>query len=190
MHGLGTAARDSSEPTGTSSAGASSSSSSSKAGPIAGGVIGGLALLGALAGVAFWLRRRQQQKQQPPIAPTTYAPTYPPSSTGSPPPGGPAGMSEYGTNSTSFASPIAGSNYGATPMRLYDPADPSTFPDAPTSVGERLEPVRPSIDYVSQPAGTSSNPFQTPAHVVHSAYPASVGASSSGAAGYKGVPEV
>jgi hypothetical protein len=107
--------------------------SSSHAGAIAGGVLGALLLLGALAlGGWFWRRRRRAQ-------PEIEAPPLPP----------PA---------PEMVQP-----------RLYDPADPTTFPPpAPT---------------VRSQQHSSPNPFATPLptpgmHVQTGTY------------GYTGVPEV
>ncbi|KZP19521.1 hypothetical protein FIBSPDRAFT_563014 [Athelia psychrophila] len=117
-------------PTSTSTSSASATSSTSTSGPsaagnpstashkssntgaIAGGVIGGLAFVAALAGLTFYLLRRQAQSH------TVPSDTY------------------YGAVPQKAAQDMSENSFAQQPQpvyRPYNPSDPSTFPEsAPT----------------------------------------------------------
>jgi hypothetical protein len=104
---LGTSTHDSSEATtNTDSARAISNTSSSNLGPIVGGVIGGVTVLGVLTGVSLWYRRKQQQKEQSPIEPLPH-----PSNSPLPPPyslSPPLMEMQRASDRTDFGGPITG----------------------------------------------------------------------------------
>jgi len=91
-----------------------SSSGSSNTGAIAGGVVGGIAGLAAIAALVFWWTRRNRAR-----------------------PASSLGDHMSGPMSESAVSPTAISFNQTTPFgtaqspKLYDPADPSTFPSSP-----------------------------------------------------------
>jgi len=117
------------ESTGTSAPTASASSSpigppssgsnkSSNAGAIAGGVVGGLVGLGLVAGViAICLVRQRRAHRAPSASFGTYGNGANP--TRSPPP-----MSQE------YRHPVYGAGV-QTPLKLYNPSDPSTHPSSP-----------------------------------------------------------
>lgn len=112
----------------------STGSRKSNAGPIAGGVIGGIALL-ALIGALVWLLVRRRRKQALIPSPVAY---YPPGG----PQMGQAGDGDYpaavdyGASYPPTTSPTAFSGSSTpNPPKLYDPSDPSTFPKTPASFG-------------------------------------------------------
>ncbi|KAJ7046997.1 hypothetical protein C8F04DRAFT_217305 [Mycena alexandri] len=100
-----------SQPTSTSNPDASgvagTSSKKSNAGPIAGGVVGGVVLLAVVCILAFWFIRRRRRN----VAPSNLA--QPP----------------MGYHSSGDITPFS---LTQTP-KLYNPADPSTFPSSPSS---------------------------------------------------------
>ncbi|KAF9068757.1 hypothetical protein BDP27DRAFT_1326560 [Rhodocollybia butyracea] len=95
---------------GASNTPASTSSSSggkSEAGAIAGGVVGGLAFISLLAvGVVFYRRRRQENRSSEPIL---------------------DGADMQMATPTPFVLPSSSST---PPLKLYNPSDPSTFPQS------------------------------------------------------------
>ncbi|KAH9973122.1 hypothetical protein BGW80DRAFT_1560727 [Lactifluus volemus] len=110
----------SSEPTdtATSSSPSSSAGSSSNGGAIAGGVAGGVVAVSAAALLLFFFLRRRRAQQGPPAAAAVYDGTPQPlmGEVQSPPP-----------DDGSFIPPPLPTTL-TTPMRLYDPNDPTTFP--------------------------------------------------------------
>lgn len=100
------------------------SGSKSKAGPIAGGVVGGiagLALIGAL--IWLWVRRRRSKGEK--VTPVPYGdPGFSTAYTEkvAPP------RTDMGTPTPSYAMGGMGT---PGPMKPYDPSDPSTFPMSP-----------------------------------------------------------
>jgi len=123
--GLTPSSIPSSSPT---SAASLSRGSSSKTGPIVGGAVAGVAVIGVVILVIVYLRRRQLSNSPygvpsvnvPPAAPLAYqgdlqTPNEPRRA-----------MSEEGTVASS-SPPHSPVNSGS--MRVYDPSDPTTFPD-------------------------------------------------------------
>ncbi|KAG7092591.1 hypothetical protein E1B28_008934 [Marasmius oreades] len=133
-------------PTATSQP--SGSGGSSNAGAIAGGVVGGVAGLAIIAALAFWLFRRRRSRQN--VDPSFDINTgHLPSSSGSEP-------------ATRIGSPYSLVSAPAAKLRLYDPSDPTTFPNAmgtqphaPTSTWQ-TQPV--SQHYRSQSGESSIHP--------------------------------
>ncbi|KIO32737.1 hypothetical protein M407DRAFT_241235, partial [Tulasnella calospora MUT 4182] len=130
----------------------STGSSKSNAGPIAGGVIGGIALL-ALIGALVWLLIRRRGKDALAPSPTAY---YPP---GGPQMGEadyPAAV-DYGASYPATTSPtiFSGNSTTPNPPKLYDPEDPSTFPKTPASFGYESTAV---TDSVMSPSHDGSTP--------------------------------
>jgi len=120
--GTGTSSIPHSSSSGGNSSGGSNSSGSSKTnvGAIAGGVVGGVVGLAALAGLAFFFLKGRGGREDPNGILAPNQPVYNPA------------MSE--------------ANY--EPPKLYNPADPSTFP-TPVSGAES-----------SYSGGQTTNPFQ------------------------------
>ncbi|KAH9927487.1 uncharacterized protein BXZ73DRAFT_102619 [Epithele typhae] len=130
-----TASADPGSPSNGSDNASSSSGAKSDVGPIVGGVVGGLAALALVGGATYLLLRRRRARE-----------TYPGPSHGqfdvAPPP--PPPMSMYGGSAgTGYAAEPGAQPYGSpvpaererspdalVPPRLYDPNDPSTFPNA------------------------------------------------------------
>jgi hypothetical protein len=167
-----TAGADHADPTSNDSGGGGGGGKKkSDAGAIAGGVVGGIAALALLALGALWLRKRSTSHapagastadavpQMAPYAPSTH-------------------MSRIDTPFTGASSPPP------APQRLYDPADPSTFPPA-AGVGPYGG---------TQTASYASNPFHSP--VASPSVPSSMYTqaarpySAAGHSGYTGAPEV
>ncbi|KZV73404.1 hypothetical protein PENSPDRAFT_682885 [Peniophora sp. CONT] len=116
--------KDSNEQTSSTYPPKSTSSKSgggSNAGAIAGGVVGGVVGVALLAGLAYWLWRRRRATQAKNLAPSAvYLASTP------------------GPQETSFRSSVP-----ITQRKLYDPSDPSTFPDAPFASYQDSEPGTP-----------------------------------------------
>jgi len=117
--------------TGTATGGAKSTGASSggtNVGAIAGGVVGGVLFLGAIVGIgAFIFLRRRRAKIATPAA---YDPAYNADGYPTQPPS----TKEYSYSPSAFSP--ASSNMATTPgvlPKLYDPADPSTYPTASAS---------------------------------------------------------
>ncbi|KAJ8078917.1 hypothetical protein PM082_013201 [Marasmius tenuissimus] len=94
-----------------------SSSSKSNAGAIAGGVVGGIAGLAIIALLLFWFMRRR--KARPRVVSDIDAPFD--VNTGNLP---------TSPDPTRVGSPFSANTQAIPKPRLYDPSDPSTFPDA------------------------------------------------------------
>ncbi|KAG8956515.1 hypothetical protein FRC00_004826 [Tulasnella sp. 408] len=107
-------------------------SGKSNAGPIAGGVVGGIAILALIGALVYLLMRRRRKEAQAP-SPTAYYP-----------PGGqqmgeandyPAAVDYGASYPPSSPTVFSGSSATPNPPKLYDPNDPSTFPKTPASFG-------------------------------------------------------
>ncbi|KAI0356569.1 hypothetical protein OH77DRAFT_1423500 [Trametes cingulata] len=147
----------------------SSSKKSNNLGAIVGGAVsGGVGLIAIGLVLFFWLRRRREMARDTPTGPVDLT--------------GP----EYGGT----VEKLAGGEYAAVPPpipspKLYDPDDPSTFPESPDA-------------HADSSNGSTTAYTTSPVHVVAPAlpyaYPAPdvrqsvVGPGAS--AGYKGVPEL
>jgi len=148
-----------------------SKSKKSNAGAIAGGVVGGIAALAIIAGLAAWfvLRRRRQQKS-PPIPFDEKLMVS----------GSPAGDVPTLAN---------------TPApKLYDPNDPSTFPGNNGSYGTSMYSSVPSPAANSQYFGSTGQPVSThnTGHTGYASVPHALPMSThtTGQAGYTGMAEV
>ncbi|KAH9940397.1 uncharacterized protein BXZ73DRAFT_75504 [Epithele typhae] len=156
-----------SNPTDSTQAQSSTTSSTTNVGAIVGGVVGGVAALALIGGATYFLlRRRRGRKTHPGPSQGQFdiAPPSPP-----PPP-----MSMYGGSAATghaaqagaqpHGSPVAaeGQRFSdpLVPNKLYDPNDPSTFPNAQASR-----------------AGSAQSPTLQ-------------GSAQGGQLGYKGIPEM
>ncbi|KIO28875.1 hypothetical protein M407DRAFT_21952 [Tulasnella calospora MUT 4182] len=153
--------------------GSPSTGGKSNAGPIAGGVIGGIALL-ALIGGLVWRRMRRRDNEDVPPSPTAYYPPGAPQMEASHYPPGILQMEDYPSGGPQMAEanypPMAG--YGVSypspsptmfpgshsttsiPQKLYDPEDPSTFPKTPASFGYQSTTVNYSASTPSNDGST------------------------------------
>ncbi|KAJ7172289.1 hypothetical protein C8R46DRAFT_143001 [Mycena filopes] len=93
-----------SQPTTTSTPGGATPGKKSHAGAIAGGVVGGVVLLAVVCIAAFWFIRRRRRN----VAPSQTTP--------------------MGYNPSGDITPFSTQTH-----KLYNPADPSTFPSSPSS---------------------------------------------------------
>ncbi|KAG9039162.1 hypothetical protein FS837_001054 [Tulasnella sp. UAMH 9824] len=127
--------------TGTAAAGSDGSPPSKNlAGPIAGGVIGGLALI-AIIGALFWRYKRSRQTEDPIPMPTAYFPPGHEMEKGNWPPATPKpdgtdypSIVDYGVSYPPPAPTHFSDRTKVMPTpKLYDPNDPSTFPKTPAS---------------------------------------------------------
>jgi len=114
----------------SSSPTASSSSHKSNAGAIAGGVIGGIAALVLLGILIFLLYRRYKERHNNVEGISPVAPYYADD---------PSNIAQVGypetVNHSYNSSPTMFSEPPSMQQKLYDPADPSTFPQTPASFG-------------------------------------------------------
>lgn len=130
---------------------------SANASAITGGIIGGIGLL-ALIGALAWLLIRWRRKRGSGDSPSgIFAP-----------PGVPMGETDrhslpaavdYGAAYPHVPSPYSGST-STMPPKLYDPADPSTFPRTPASFGYQSTSL--SLTDVTPPNPASSIRIPTP----------------------------
>lgn len=121
--------------TSTTNPGGNSGGKSINVGAIAGGVVGGVVALVALLGILLLRRRNSNRVASSPLINTNQ---YPPS----PLVGEKPNLGYNLTGSTmapSFPSMTAGS-----PMKLYDPSDPTTFPP-PVNTGTINGPAQPVV---------------------------------------------
>ncbi|KAF8237709.1 hypothetical protein L208DRAFT_1388882 [Tricholoma matsutake] len=128
----------------SSTTSAGSSSSSSNVGPIVGGVLGAFVGLGLIAGLLFWWMRGRNRRQTPP------GPS-------------PKPMTEHLIDgSTSMTSNTTAPVLHTSPMKLYNPSDPSTFPSFPADyeLGHPVGVPDPSLSF-SNPTQSSGAPHAT-----------------------------
>ena len=161
----------------------------SNAGAIAGGVVAGVVGLILIAIIAILaIRRRNANKKAPSaLIDTSQLPTSPAQASflaGKPSPlapdysgGQPVATVPYnftGSSAPHFPQPSVNS---ATPMKLYDPSDPSTFPTFHTPTAETTPLVQSNDSQILRPLSRLNHPNDSASHVGY-------------ARGYTGGPEV
>ncbi|KAH9021563.1 hypothetical protein EDB85DRAFT_414479 [Lactarius pseudohatsudake] len=113
----------------TSSSPSSSSRSGSNTAAIAGSVAGGVAALAAIGALLFYFLRKRQRSQAP------------------------SAVVDGATPPMSQKHPLSGDETHVAPMKLYDPNDPSTFPEyqrVPTSTQDVYGPDAPNGDTLAK----------------------------------------
>ncbi|KAG9040905.1 hypothetical protein FS837_012960 [Tulasnella sp. UAMH 9824] len=109
---------------------ASTGSSKSNAGPIAGGVVGGIAVLGLIGLLVWQLIQRRRNEAQVPSVTAYYLPREMGEANNLP------AAVDYGTPyPTSSPTIFSGSRRTSNAPKPYDPEDPSTFSKTPASFG-------------------------------------------------------
>ncbi|KAH9054540.1 hypothetical protein EDB87DRAFT_1580479 [Lactarius vividus] len=123
----------------TSSSPTSSSGSKSNTGAIAGGVAGGVVAVAAVVGLLFFFLRRRPHPQAPSAAFVVDGATPPPSAAQHM-----SQVQQVQMNADDGTSYVPGTP--VTPMKFYDPNDPSTYPgyqSVPSSTPDVHVPVAP-----------------------------------------------
>ncbi|KAG9003398.1 hypothetical protein FRB90_011185 [Tulasnella sp. 427] len=122
----------------TQTASTSTAVRKSNVGAIVGGAVGGTVLL-VLIGVIVWLviRRRRRTAVDPAVVPSPYytSPGMGQAGHDQPLPSAVDYGSSYPSASRAHFSDDSGTRNSSSPLRLYDPSDPSTFPRTPEPFG-------------------------------------------------------
>ncbi|KAF9454634.1 hypothetical protein P691DRAFT_806802 [Macrolepiota fuliginosa MF-IS2] len=122
--------------------GSSGSGSGTNAGAIAGGVIGGVVGLALVAGLLFFFLRRRREASEKPASSAFNTTPYM--------------AAAYGPEQNMSYNPTTSPYPSDQAQKLYDPADPSTFPTTPTPVASSPY----TNPYSPPPASTTYSTFQ------------------------------